>query len=224
MITLHMTDSEFEQFVLTHPVSGGKGEDSARSVRDKEFAMQQQAFNKQMEMINKLQAGFGKYLTQSIGFDPAQKSAMISQFLNSNDQTYNQAGSMVREALGARGNLGGAPVGGDVVRGLSGLLGARAGSQSSGLLNVNLQDAMQAIANRFNAGNILSGNAATLTGPQGVSGAAMSNALNQQMQAANSGFGANFMSAFGGTLGKGLGSMIAGGAGKTLFGFGGGGS
>lgn len=221
MRTMHMTDQEFEQFVATHPVSGGKGSDSAKAVRDQEFAMQKQAFDKQMQMMNTLQGAYSKYLGGQIGFDPAMKAAMTSQFLNSNAQTYNQAGQQVRQALGARGNLGGNPVGGDYARGLSNLLGARAGSQSQGLLGIQEQNAQLANQNMWNAGNILSGNAAALTGTQGVSANAMSNALNQFMHAEQSGFGGNFMSAFGSTIGQGIGNFALGGLGKVgggLFG------
>src|SRR5512143_241816 len=85
-------------------VSGGKGEDTANAMRKEELAMQTKAFNKQMEALDRLTKAFSPYLNKNIGFDPAAKAAMISQFLNSNDQTFNQAGSQVREALGARGN------------------------------------------------------------------------------------------------------------------------
>lgn len=197
-----------------------KGSDRAKDVREKEFAMQKAAFDKQMSQLDKITKAFQPFLDKSTGFDPAAKASMTSQFLNNNDATFNQAGSMVREALGARGNTGGNPVGGDFTRGLSGLLGARAGSQSQGLLGINIQDAQQAIMNKFNAGNLMSGNAATLTGTQGVSGSAMSNALNQEMQSLNSGFGASFMSSFGNTLGHTLGG---GNASKGAGWFGGGG-
>lgn len=182
-----------------------KGSDSAKGVRDKEFAMQEKAFNSQQAMIAKLTQAFSGDLTGRQGFDPATLAAMKASFLNSNDSTFNQAGSQVREALGSRGNTGTNPGGGDFARGLSGLLGARAGSQSQGLLGVDIQNAQQAINNKFNAGSILSGNAATLTGTQGVAANAMSNALNQQMQSLNSGFGASFLSSFGNTLGRTLG-------------------
>lgn len=205
-------------------VSGGKGSDSAASVRDQEMAMQKQAFNKQQAMIDQLTKAFSGDLSGKNGFDPATLAAMKAAFLNSNDSTFNQAGSMVREALGARGNTGGNPTGGDFTRGISGLLGMRAGSQSQGILGVDIQNAQQAIANKFNAGSILSGNAATLTGPQGVAGSAMSNALNDFMKAENSGFGASFMSSFGSSLGKVGADFIQGGLGKATGGWGAGNS
>lgn len=201
---------EHDYYTYEGTVDLCKGSDSAKSVRDKEFAMQQKAFDKQMAAFDKLSSAFSKDLTGKQGFDPQTLAAMKASFLNSNDSTFNQAGGMVREALGARGNTGGNPVGGDFTRGISGLLGAKAGSQSQGILGVNIQDAKQAIMNKFNAGSILSGNAAMLTGTQGVSGSAMSNALNQFMSAENSGFGASFMSSFGGSLGSGLGKGLSG--------------
>lgn len=197
-----------------------KGSDSAKSIRDQEMAMQKQSFKTQQDMIAKLTKAFSGDLSGKNGFDPAMVAAMKASFLNSNDSTFNQAGGMVREALGARGNTGGNPTGGDFTRGISGLLGAKAGSQSGGLLNVDIQNAQQAITNKFNAGSILSGNAATLTGTQGVAANAMSNALNQQMQSMNSGFGASFLSSFGNTLGRTLGGANAS-KGAGWFGMGG---
>lgn len=222
--------TEHEWFEYDGPVALAKGSESARAVRDKEFAMQQQAFNTQMAMMNQLKSAFSPYLSGTQGFSPQALAAMKSQFLNSNNQTFNQAGQQVREALGARGDTGSNPIGGNYIRGLSGLLGAKAGSQSQGLLGVDVTNAQQALQNMFNAGSILSGNAASLTGTQGVAGSAMSNALNQFMQAENSGFGASFMRGFGGSLGQGLGTGISSGLtfglgslGKTLGGSGGGG-
>lgn len=186
-------------------VSGGKGSDSAAAVRDKEFAMQKQSFDTQMAMIKQLTGALSPYLSGTRGFSPAAMAGMTSQFLNSNNQTFNQAGQMTREALGARGNLGTNPAGGDYARGLSNLLGAKAGSQSQGLLGLQVQNALQAQNNMFNAGNILSGNAASLTGTQGVSANAMSNALNQFMSSTNAGFGGSFVRGFGSSFGSGLG-------------------
>lgn len=178
-----------------------KGSDSAKSVRDAEFKMQKTAFDKQMATIDKLLAAFGKDLSGKEGFDPALKASMRSQFLNSNDSTFNQAGDLVRENLGKTGNTGGDPGGGDVTRLLSRLFGAKASSQSGGLLDINIKDAMQAITNKFNAGSILSGNAATLTGPQSIGESGTLSALREQLNADNSGFGASFLSSFGTTLG-----------------------
>jgi hypothetical protein len=186
-------------------VSGGKGSDSAAAVRDKEFAMQKQGFDTQMAMIKQLSGALSPYLSGTKGFDPKAMAGMTSQFMNSNNQTFNQAGQMTREALGARGNTGGNPAGGDYARGLSNLLGAKAGSQSQGLLGLQVQNALQAQNNMFNAGNILSGNAASLTGTQGVAGNAMSNALNQFMSSTNAGFGGSFVRGFGSSFGSGLG-------------------
>lgn len=200
-------------------VSGGKGKGTAQSQRAQELQMQQQAFHTQQQQLADLKKAFSPYLTGNIGFSPQQLSAMTSQFLNSNNATFNQAGQQVREALGARGEGTGAnPIGGSYVRGISGLLGAKAGSQSQGLLGLQVQNALQAIQNQFNAGNILSGNAATLTGTQGVAGSAASSALGDYIRAANTGFGSSFTNAFGSGLGSGLSGFYTGGLGKALSG------
>jgi len=197
-------------------VSGGKGKDTADSQRKSELAMQQQAFNTQQKQLAMLNTKLSPYLSGTQGFTPEQLATMRSQFLNSNANTFNQAGQQVREALTARGNTGANPIGGDYVRGLSGLLGARAQSQSQGLLGINAQNAQQALMNQFNAANVLSGNAATLTGTQGVAGSAASSALNDYIRAANTGFASSFMNSLGGSLGAGIGGGLTGGIGTGL--------
>ncbi len=203
-------------------VSGGKGVTGiANDQRKAELDMQKQAFQTQMAQIADLKKAFSQY-TQGAGqgFDPATLAAMKTQFLNSNNQTFNQAGQQVREALGARGEGTGAnPVGGNYAQGLANLLGAKAGSQSQGLLGVDVTNAQQSLTNRFNAGNLLSGNAATLTGTQGVSGSGAASALNSYINAENSGMMGSFKNAFGGALGKGLGQGVAGGIGGITGGF-----
>ncbi len=197
-------------------VSGGKGTSTANDQRKQELAMQTQAFNTQQKQIADLQKMISPALAGTQGYRSQDLAAFRSNFLNSNNSTFNQAGQQVRQALTSRGNTGSNPVGGDYVRGISSLLGARAGSQSQGLLNIDQQNAQLANQNRWNAANILSGNAATLTGTQGVAGSAASSALDAYMKGANSGFGASFMSSFGGSLGKGLGAGLTGGVGNTM--------
>jgi hypothetical protein len=200
-------------------VSGGKGATStANSQRQQELNMQTQAFKTQQSQIAALQKSFSPYLSGTQGFSKQAQAAMRSQFLNSNNSTFNQAGQMVRSALGARGEGTGAnPVGGNYAQGLSNLLGAKAGSQSQGLLGLDVTNQQQALQNQFNAGNILSGNAATLTGTQGVAGSGAASGLNSYINASNSGFLGSFQNALGGTLGKGLGLGITGGLGGTAL-------
>lgn len=201
-------------------VSGGKGATStANSQRQQELNMQTQAFNTQQAQLATLNKSFSPYLSGNKGFTPQAMAAMQSQFLNSNNQTYNQAGQMVRSALGARGEGTGAnPVGGNYAQGLSNLLGAKAGSQSQGLLGLQVTNQQQALQNQFNAGNLLSGNAATLTGTQGVGGAGASSALSSYITASNSGFLGSFQNSLGSTLGKGLGMGAIGGLGAATGG------
>lgn len=199
---------ELEQFDWDGPVALCKVTDTANEQRKQELQMQQQAFNTQQKQIADLKTAFSGYLQGNKGFDPATMAAMRSQFLNSNNNTFNQAGNMVRSALGARGEgTGSNPVGGNYATGLANLLGAKAGSQSQGLLGLDVTNAQQALTNQFNAGNLLSGNAATLTGTQGVAGSGASSALNSYITASNSGFTGSFSNAFGGALGKSLGSF-----------------
>jgi hypothetical protein len=208
---------ERESFEYEGPIAQAKGTGTAEKQRRAELSMQQTAFDKQMAQLNTLNQSFQKYLSGNLGYSPQAMSAMRSSFLNSNNATYSQAGQQIREALGARGEgTGTNPAGGLYARGLSALLGAKAGSQSQGLLGLNVQNEQQKLTNLFNAGNILSGNAATLTRTQGVAGAGASNALDQYMRGANSGFRASFTSAFGGSLGAGLGGALTGGLGGAM--------
>ena len=206
-----------EAFEYHGPLAEAKGADTAESQRRAELSMQQDAFARQMAQLNTLNGAFQKYLSGNLGYSPQAMSTMRTQFLNSNNATYGQAGRQVREALGARGEgLGANPAGGLYAGGLSALLGAKAGSQSQGLLGLNLQNEMQKQTNAFNAGNLLSGNAATLTGTQGVAGAGASSALNAFIQAKNTGFASSFANAFGSSLGAGLGGGLTGGLGGAM--------
>jgi hypothetical protein len=204
-------------------VSGGKGSDTANRQRQSELQMQQQGFQTQMAQLAMLNKSLSPYLAGKTGFDPQLLASMRSQFLNQNTGAFNQAGNQVRAALGARGEgTGSAPVGGTYGSGIANLMGAQAQSQAGGLLGINVQNAQQALSNQFNAANVLSGNAATLTGTQGVAGAGASSALGSYIQGKNTGFGASLASGFGGglggILGKGLGGGILGGLGMGVGG------
>lgn len=190
-------------------VSGGKGQGTADSQRQQELAMQQQAFQTQQSQLATLNKAFSGFLSGQQGFSPQMMSGMTSQFLNNNNSSFNQAGQQVRAALGARGSGTGAlPVGGDYTRGIAGLMGAKASSQSQGLLGLNVQNAQQALTNQFNAGSLLSGNAATLTGTQGVAGSGASSALQSFIQGSNAPGWASGIAGLAGQLG---GAAISGG-------------
>jgi hypothetical protein len=199
------------------PVGLCKGSSVANDQRKQELAMQQQAFNMQQQQLKFLNDSFGKYVNGDIGFNPQQLAAMNSAAMGQNAQQFGSAESGVRAALASRGvGMGDSPVGGEFTRGLSSLYGARASDLAGSLRNVILQNGQQALANKFNAGSILSGNAATLNGAQSTAGAGASSALNAYIQAANSGFGASFMSSLGKGLGGGLASAAMGGLGGFI--------
>lgn len=183
-----------------------KGSDVAQQQMTAADQRNQQAFNAQQQQLAQLKSAFSKYTTQNIGFDPQQLAAMQSQIQNQNTTNYNSAGEAVRSALLARGGGGGnQPVGGDYVRGISGLMGAQAADLGQNLNNLRIQNAQQALTNRFNAGSLLSGNAATLTGTQGVQAGQASSALGDYIKAKNSGFMSSLAQGFGGALGNTLG-------------------
>jgi len=200
-----------------------KGADVAQQQRTQELQMQTDAFNRQMTQLSQLQSQLSPYLSaQGQGYTPEQMATMRSQFLNTNAQQFQNAGQSVREALMARGGgMGDMPISGDYTRGIASLMGAAASSQAQGLLGLQQQNAMQALQNKMAAAGILSGNAQTLTGTQGVGEQGASSALQSYITARNSGLMQQFM----GGLGAGLGAAATGGisaglsqAGKSLFG------
>lgn len=192
-----------------------KGKEVANSQRQQELDMQKQAFAQQQKDLADLKTATSKYTTGAgQGFTPEQLAALNSATLGQNAQQFGDASSSVMSALRSR-NPGGLPSGGDATRGLEGLFGAQASSLGQGLGNVRLQSAMQALTNKFNALNLQSGNAATLTGTQGVAGAGASSALGDYIKASNTGFASSFANSFGGALGAGLGAGVTGGVGTA---------
>jgi hypothetical protein len=204
---------EKEEFDYSGPIDMAKGGDTAKKQMDQQNKLQQAELDQQNKLYSQINAGVGKYLSGDIGFDPATLASMRSQFQDSNALAYNQAGQGVRDALTARGGDGSLPIGGNYVKGISGLMGSAASSKAAGLQNLAIMNSQQALTNKFNAGSLLSGNAASMNSPISTFGSGASNALNQYMQAANSGFGASFMRGLGGSLGAGIGSFATGGLG-----------
>lgn len=194
------------------PVEHCKGEGTAKDQLNRNNALVDQQIAYQNSIRDKLQGSLGKYLSGNVGFDPAQLAMMQSQFLDQNAQTGKEAGQNVMAALASRGAAGGGmPVGGDFVRDLSGLQGAIATNQSQGILGTNLANMRQALANQFNAANVFSGQSAQAGQDIGTFSNASNNALDQYMNASNSGFGASFMRSLGGSFGSAAGKMAMGG-------------
>lgn len=209
------THSEYIERCITEgrPVSGGKGDGTAKDQLALQNKLQQQAFDLMQKRQSDVQGAVGKYMTGSEGFDPAQLATMRAQFLNQMGKNYQGAGANIRTALARRGSLDSSqPVGGDYTRGLASLEGGLASDTSSGLANIDLQNLQQALTNKFNASSLINGQAAQMTSPISTFGSGANNALAQYVTAANQGFGNAFTSAFGGALGKGLGSGLSAGA------------
>lgn len=197
-----------------------KGKDKADEQRKAELSMQTKAFDQQQKDLADLKAATSKFTTgQGQGFTPEQTAAMNSGVLGQNAAGLNSASKSVMSALRSR-NPGGQPSGGDTTRGLESLYASGASDLAGGLNSVRLANAQQALANKFNALNLQSGNAATLTGTQGVAGAGASSALNSYITAANSGIAQSFMGGLGQGLGGGVSALATGGLGKVLSSFG----
>jgi len=207
---------EWEGFDYDGPINECKGEGTSKDQLNRQNALVDQQLQQQKAIQDKIMGSVGKYLTGGgEGFDPAQLAAMTSAFLNNTAGQYQGARSNVVSDLASRGiGTGSAPGGGDIAREFSGLEGAAADTRSQGLLGINIQNLQQALSNRFNAASVASGQGAQLGNNIGVFQGGANNALNQYMQAANSGFGANFMRGLGGSLS----SVATAGIGASLGG------
>jgi hypothetical protein len=207
MGTWEVLEHEFSDYSGTWELV--KGDGAAKAQLNLENELTKQQLNRQNSFQDAATNAVKEFLSGNKGFAPDQLAAMRSQFLNSNSQTFNDAGSQVRSYLTSKGYDGSLPGGGDMVRSIADLEGARATSQSSGLLGIDVTNAQQALSNLFNAANVFGGNAANSN--VGTFNGGASSALSQYIAAANTGFGNAFTSSFGGALGKGLGSGISAG-------------
>lgn len=197
------------------PVEECKGADVAKQQMDQQNKITADQLAQQKAIRDQILSTTSQYTTGAgQGYDPAQFSAMISQFLNQNSATFNQARGQVLSSLNTRGVGGGdAPGGGDTTRGLENLEGAKASSQSQGILGANIENLQQALTNRFNALNVQSGQAAQVGGNIGTFNAGASNALGDYIKAVNT---SPFMSMLGQTLGGALGGGIGGGISNAI--------
>ena len=192
----------------------GKGTGVAQKQLDEQNRLQQQAIDQQKAIRDQIMATTSKYTEGAgQGFDPQQLALMQSQFLNQNSANFNQAGGSVMASLRARGVAGGdAPGGGDLTRGLESLQGARASSQSQGILGTNIADLQQALTNKFNALSVDAGQSAQLGSNISTFGQGANNSLDQYIKAANSpGFLQSLATSLAGGVGGGLGAMATGG-------------
>lgn len=195
-----------ESYEYEGPVALCKGEGTSKEQLKRQNDLQEKAFNMQKEQLQKINDAFSGYLSGNVGLDPNLMAMLQSQFQNQTASTYNDAGKAVRSAILARGGNGQTPVSGTDIRGLLGLEGMKANTLSQGTLGLGITNLQQMLTNKFNAGSLMSGNAATLNSPISTFGAGANNALNQYVQASNSGFGATFSRMFGGMLGQTLGT------------------
>jgi hypothetical protein len=223
-IVFNMADMsvvEEESFDYQGDVALAKGDGTAKDQLKLQNQLTQQQLQRENSLQDFIKNNLSQYLTGNQGFSPEQLALMKSQFLNSNDAAFNNAGEGVRSALVSRGvGNGQLPVGGDFVRGIAGLEGAKASAQSQGLMGIDLSNLQQALNNKFNTASLLNGQGAMLANNVGTFNSGASNALNTYVQAANQGFGNAFTSAFGSSLGKGLGSLATFGLGSAAGGLG----
>jgi hypothetical protein len=216
----YVTDeSRSEWFDYNGPVAECKGGDTAKKQLDQQNALAKQQLDLENKKLQQIDSGVGKYLSGNEGFDPETLASIKSQFLNNNALDFSNAGSAVRDALAAKGQGNGdLPVGGTYTRGISGLMGAQASQHGAGLLNIGVANGQQALANKFNAASVLSGNAAVLGGNVGTFNAGATGALGDYIRAKNTGFLSSLSQGFGGALGGGLGKIVTGGLSGVLGG------
>jgi len=195
-----------------------QGTGSQTSQLNSQNALQQQQQNSQNALLQQNQAAFSPYLSGNQGFTAPQLAAMNSQALDQNALQYNGATQAANSQLAARGEgLGNTP-GSGVQAGVYGNLQAqKAGNLSNSLQTVTLNNAQQGLANQFNAGSLLSGNAQTYGGNVGTYGSGANSALGNLTQAQ----GNTWQSQFGKALGTAAGGAAAGfGAGALNSGVG----
>lgn len=176
--------------------------------------LQREAFNLQKAQLASLKGALeARYLTGDEGFSPEQMALLQGGFLDDIAGAKQSAGRNVRSALGSRGFGGGdLPVGGAFTRGVAGLESAFGTAKAQGIRDIRLANIAQALTNKFNTANILSGNAATLSSPIASFGSGAANALNQRIYAGTApGIFGQFMGSLGQSLGQGLGQGISGG-------------
>lgn len=180
----------------------GQSTTSQTSQLNSQNALQQQQQADQNALLQQNQAAFSPYLSGNQGFTPQQLAAMNSQALDQNALQYNGATQATNAQLAARGEgLGNTPGSGVQAGAYGDLQAAKAGNLSSSLQNVTLNNAQQALANQFNAGSLLSGNAQTYAGNVGTYGSGANSALGNLTQAQGNTFGTQFGKALGGALG-----------------------
>ena len=192
----------------------GKEKSISEKQLEEQNKLQREAFNLQKSQLASLKGALeSRYLTGDEGFSPEQTAMLNANFLDEIAGAKQSAGRNVRSALGSRGFGGGdLPVGGAFTRGVAGLESAFGTAKATGLRDIRLANIAQALTNKFNTANILSGNAATLSSPIASFGAGASNALNQRIAVGmQPGAFGQFLNSLGGGLGAGLGKGLAGG-------------
>lgn len=211
MNTGQVLEHEWHEYSGT--VALAKGDGTAKDQLKLQNKLVQEQLAYQKSFMDPVKSALQKYLQgNGEGFTPEQMATLNSQFLDSNANDFQSAGQNVKAALASRGaGQGDVPIGGDYVRGIAELEGAKAQSQSGGLSNIRMASIQQALQNKFNAANVFGGNSAQVGGNVGTFNSGAGNALNTYVSAANTGFGNAFSSAFGGSLGKGLGSGLSAG-------------
>lgn len=190
------------------------GTQKAQLDTQNQLAAQQLA--RQNSSLDTLKSSFSPYLTGNQGFTPEQMAALRSQALDQNASRYGQATKQTNAMLAGRGENGMTPGGGMQAAAYGSLNASKAGDLADALRTVTLNDAQQGLANKFNAGAVISGNAQTLAGNVGTFNSGAASALGNYTQAQNNGMLGKFTTALGSGLGSGLGAGITGGVGSAL--------
>lgn len=202
-----------EEYLKDWPlgVSGAKGDETAQAQLNTQNQLTQQQLDLENKTHSQISDAVSGDLSGTNGFSPQLLAMLQSQFQNQNTGAFQSAGENVRSALASKGaGLGDLPVGGDFTRGIAELEGAKASSQSQGLLGLGIQNLQQGLTNKYNAASVLSGNAAQLGSNVSSFNSGAQSALGSYVQAANApGFLSSFATALGGGLGK-LGATAAG--------------
>jgi len=184
--------------------SASKSRKAAEKAADRQAQIAEDQLKEQKRIQDKVEGALTRFLAGGEGFSEEELALLQTQFLGENNLLFNQAETGANAALRAR--TGDLPAGGDFGRTFAGLLGQKATARASGINDIRLRDAQQALINQFNAAQIIQ-KGGSLLNPAAFSGLANQSLANAALygQIGNTGLGAalgGIASSLGGLLGS----------------------
>src|SRR5437667_7334020 len=176
--TKNMTDEQFLEFVLTHPVSGAKGDDTAKQAEQQQAAFNSQLmsvfnqkFTHQSQLLKYLQGKLQRMIDNPTGYSPTELAAMTTGTTDKLSTAYQNAQrALNNQQLQKNG-------GSDLPSGTqeqldAALLQAEASDKANAQNTITLNDENLKQSNYWNALNVLNGQTAQQYNPLGYASAA----------------------------------------------------